>query len=185
VAKVIANTSHKKKERVQLWSWHYSCRIVGAAMEQARMINVFRQNPNWRDHVRLLKEVDQLWLDRPGYGGRLSVFGPRPSWTDTIARSGFLLDAENWSELDEDQVTLIAPTHDILNGDALLASIGRRSTDVRSFLFDASRAEDRNFVLQRLKAIRNSPTTALIRDGGKFLGDLCEFVASERALRPV
>jgi hypothetical protein len=137
------------------------------------MINVFRQNPDWKSYITLLKEIDRFWRDRPGYKGRVSVFGPRPSWQDTIARGAFLLDAENWSDLDEDYVTLIAPTHDILAGDALLGSIGRRSTDVRSFLFDPPRAEDRNFVLQRLKAIRNSQEPALIHNAGKYLGDLC------------
>jgi hypothetical protein len=60
-----------------------------------------------------------------------------------------------------------------MRGDALLGSIGRRSTDVRSFLIDESRAQDRNYVLQLLKAIRNSSKTTIVGDAGESLGDLC------------
>src|SRR5262249_46283959 len=140
-----------------------------------RMIDLFRQDggPDWESYIRLLNEVDRSWRVRPGYVGRISVFGPRPSWQDTITRSAFLFGATDWSELNEDQITLIAPTHDIFSGDALLGSIGRRSTDVRSFLFDVTRAEDRNFILQRLKAIRNTQELSIIQVAGNLLQDLC------------
>lgn len=110
---------------------------------QRSIIGTFQagNGPDWPTYVALLKERDDEWKRVRVGGTQIRVFGPQPSWQDTIARGQFIFDEDNWDTLDDDQCAMIAPTHEFLTGNALLGSIGRRSTDVRDFLFNPERAK--------------------------------------------
>ncbi len=137
-------------------------------------IGIFRteSGPDWPTYLACLKQLDREWRAKPEHFplAHFGVFGPRPSWQDTIARAQILFDSADWTTLAEDQLALIAPTS---GADALLGSIGRRSPDIRSLLFDPDREDDRNFVLNRLKWARSADSDWLALHAGKLLVELC------------
>jgi hypothetical protein len=93
---------------------------------------------------------------------------------DTIARGGVLFKLESWARLDDDHTSMIAPTHFFADGDALLGSIGRRSPDVRSFLFEPEAAGDRDRILSLLKDARSMSARSIPTRGGDILAEMCE-----------
>jgi hypothetical protein len=95
------------------------------------------------------------------------VIGIKPSWEDTIGRGNALFEMGSWAQLDEDQVSLIAPNHFFADGDALLGSVGRRSKDVRSFLFEPAAAANRDHVLSFLKHARSVDLRSIPSLGGE------------------
>ena len=111
--------------------------------------------PTWSEFAAALKVLDQVWRDRRFGKMAFGVFGPRPSWEDTIHRAQPLFEVDSWSELDADQQEMIAPTHFFADGNALLGSIGRRSTDVRAFLASPDSASHREIVLSLVKHARS------------------------------
>ena len=92
--------------------------------------------PNWAEYAEALKSLDGFWRERRFRNTSFGVLGSRPSWEDTINRAAPLFDMESWAGLDAEQALMIAPTHFFEDGNALLGSVGRRSTDVRYFLDD-------------------------------------------------
>lgn len=129
--------------------------------------------PDWPTYVSLLKRMDGEWKGARIARTRISVFGQQPSWQDTIARAQFLFESGDWESLDDDQCALIAPTHEFPSGNALLGSIGRRSPDVRDFLFDPNRAKDRNHVFHQLRWARSASGEQVAANAGKILSELC------------
>ena len=100
------------------------------------------------------------------------VIGPQPSWEDTIARGSVLFELDSWARLDEDQASMIAPKHFFADGDALLGSVGRRSKDVRSFLFEQETAGDRDHIISLLKHARSMPSRSIPILGGDLLAEM-------------
>ena len=129
--------------------------------------------PDWPTYVALLKGRDAEWRGARVAGTRTRVFGPQPSWQDTIARAQFFFDTGDWDSLDDDQCSLIAPTHEYPSGNALLGSIGRRSPDVRDFLLDPDRAKDRNQVLDHLFWVRGATGEQITVNAGNILSEIC------------
>ena len=127
----------------------------------------------WSAYADALKRLDTVWRDRRFKNTAFGVFGPQPSWEDTIVRCGVPIDLESWAQLDEDHALMIAPTHFFANGDALLGSVGRRSKAVRSFLFAPETAGDRNHVLSLLKQVRSLPPRSIPMLGGDILAEMC------------
>jgi hypothetical protein len=68
---------------------------------------------------------------------------------------------------------MIAPKHFFADGDALLGSVGRRSKDVRSFLFEQETAEDRDHILSLLKQARSMSARSIPILGGDILAEMC------------
>jgi hypothetical protein len=137
--------------------------------------------PDWSEYLEALKTVDKAWRQSNISQPAIGVFGKRPSWQDTIARAEFLFDSEDWAALDEDQLALIAPSHFLAGGDALLGSIGRRSPDVRHFLLDIDTAEERSAVLGQLKAVREGSDAYVAASAGAVLAQLCAIRGIGRA----
>jgi|SRR5579863_1115514 len=137
--------------------------------------------PQWHDYVETLKVLDAIWRDRKFRNTSFGVLGPQPSWEDTIARGGSLFEVDSWAILEEDQVSMIAPTHFFADGDALLGSIGRRSKDVCSFLFEPEAANDRDRVLSLLKQARSLSAQSIPLAGGEILAEMCAIRGMGRA----
>ena len=152
-------------------------------MSSDRIVTLFHteHGPDWPTYLDLLKRMDREWRERRLSSPAFGVFGSRPSWQDTIARAQFLFEADDWTDLDEDRCSLIAPSYFYAGGDALLGSIGRRSTAVRAFLFEPDHADDRNYVLGRLKLLRGSRGDQLAARAGTLLADLCSIEGMGKA----
>jgi len=129
--------------------------------------------PQWHAYAEALNILDGVWRDRRFRNTSFGVIGPRPSWEDTIARGAALFNLNSWAELDDDQSSMIAPTHFFADGDALLGSVGRRSNAVRSFLFDAQAAADRDHILSLLKHARSVSARINPVVGGDLLEEMC------------
>ena len=68
---------------------------------------------------------------------------------------------------------MIAPKHFFADGDALLGSVGRRSKDARSFLFEPATVGDRDHLLSFLNNARSLPARSLPILGGDILAEMC------------
>ncbi|HEX9646702.1 MAG TPA: hypothetical protein VGB88_04340 [Alphaproteobacteria bacterium] len=143
-------------------------------MESTPIMTLFRtgRGPDWPTYLGLLQRMDREWRSSRVSSQPFGVFGPRPSWQDTIARAQYLFEADDWMDLDQDQCSLIAPAEFYAHGDALLGSIGRRSTAVRNFLFDPDHAQDRDTVLERLKYVQRSSGAQVAARAGTILAEL-------------
>jgi hypothetical protein len=128
----------------------------------------------WRDYAETLKRLDGAWRQR-SEPAPFGVFGLQPSWEDTIERGRVLFKSETWAELDDEQCSMLAPAHSFASGDALLGSIGRRSKDVRAFLFSPDQASDRESVLDLLKQAQQLPLSDVPGLGGNILARMCDF----------
>jgi len=128
---------------------------------------------SWERYVAALGFLDRSWRDRRLKNTAFGVFGDQPSWEDTIARAQPLFSLETWSTLDEDQISMIAPAHSFADGDALLGSVGRRSNDVRAFLYSTESQNDRDSILNLLKRARTLSAPTLPVLGGDILADMC------------
>jgi len=128
---------------------------------------------SWSSYAEAIKLLDGLWRERQPRGRSFSVLGTRPSWEDTIARGQHLFETGSWAELDAETISLIAPTVYLADGDALLGSIGRRSKDVRFFLFDPNAAPDRNRILRILHDVRSLSRESIPVMGGDILVEMC------------
>lgn len=137
--------------------------------------------PQWQAYAEALKLLDAVWRDRRVRNTSFGVFGPRPSWEDTIARGGVLFELESWARLDEDQSSMIAPIHFFADGDALLGSVGRRSKAVCSFLFEPETAGDRDRILSLLKRARSMSARSIPALGGDILAEMCDVRGMERS----
>lgn len=129
--------------------------------------------PTWTEFSAALQVLDKVWRNRRVGNTAFGVFGPRPSWEDTIYRGQLLFEVDSWTELDEDQQEMIAPTHFFANGDALLGSIGRRSNDVRAFLSSPDSANNREMVLSLIKQAKSLNTSSLPLLAGDILAEMC------------
>jgi hypothetical protein len=129
--------------------------------------------PTWDEYMEALLVLDREWRARRLGNTAFGVFGDQPSWEDTIFRGQQLFGVDSWTTLDKAQQSLIAPAHSFEHGDALLGSIGRRSTDVRFFLESPEAADDRNHVLERLKYVRTVRAQSLRLLGGDLLDEMC------------
>lgn len=130
--------------------------------------------PQWQAYAEALNILDGVWRDRRFRNTSFGVIGPQPSWEDTIARGSVLFELDSWARLDEDQASMIAPKHFFADGDALLGSVGRRSKDVRSFLFEQETAGDRDHIISLLKHARSMPSRSIPILGGDLLAEMCE-----------
>lgn len=81
---------------------------------------------------------------------------------------------ESWAELDAEQVSMIAPTHFFEDGNALLGSVGRRSTAVRYFLDDPRAADDRNRALALLKRAQGLSDHSVVLVGADLFAEICD-----------
>jgi hypothetical protein len=129
--------------------------------------------PEWGAYAEALKLLDAVWRGRRFGHTSIRVFGPKPSWEDTIARGDDLFELESWAQLDEDQKSMIAPTHFFAGGEALLGSIGRRSKDVCWFLLAPEAAGARDHALSLLKEVRGLPARSIPVRGGDYLTEMC------------
>jgi hypothetical protein len=130
--------------------------------------------PEWHSYAEALKVLDAVWRGRRFRNTSFGVTGPQPSWEDTIARGGALFELESWAQLDEDHASLIAPKHFFADGDALLGSVGRRSNDVRAFLFKPGAAGDRDHILSLLKRARTLSIRSVPIAGADILAEMCD-----------
>jgi len=128
---------------------------------------------SWSSYAEAIKLLDRLWRERQPRSGSFGVLGAQPSWEDTIARGQRLFETASWTELDAEMISLIAPNIYLADGDALLGSIGRRSKDVRCFLFDADAAPDRNRILRILHDVRSLSRESIPVTGGDILVEMC------------
>jgi hypothetical protein len=128
----------------------------------------------WTDYCQALKILDDGWRARRYRHASFGVFGPRPSWEDTISRGAALFDLESWSELNDEQLSLIAPAHYFQDGDALLGSVLHRNPAIRSFLLAEEKAKDRNRILSHLKDARTMKAPSIPLVGGDILAEMCE-----------
>ena len=69
---------------------------------------------------------------------------------------------------------MIAPTHFFEDGNALLGSVGRRSTDVRNFLDIPRAADHRDRVLSLLKRARGLSDRSIVLVGADIFAQLCD-----------
>jgi hypothetical protein len=104
---------------------------------------------------------------RTGHRERLSV------WRRISKGQGEDRNPESWDELDPDQSSMIAPTHFFADGDALLGSVGRRSSDVRYFLNHPEAARDRNYILSFIKQAKSLPDQNITDVGPEILAKMC------------
>jgi hypothetical protein len=150
-------------------------RVGGAVLMELTSPQRFREGsgPQWQAYAEALNILDGVWRDRRLRNTSFGVIGPQPSWEDTIERGGVLFELESWSRLDEDQASMIAPKHFFADGDALLGSVGRRSKDVRSFLFEQETARDRDHILSLLKHARSMSARSIPILGGDILAEMC------------
>ena len=130
--------------------------------------------PPWHPYVDALKVLDGEWQLRRIGNTSFGVFGPQPSWEDTIARAAPLFELDSWAELDDEQQSMVAPAHSFANGDALLGSVGRRSPDVRAFLLESKSANDRDHILSLLKHARTISARSVPLIGGDILAEMCD-----------
>ena len=130
--------------------------------------------PSWAEYADALKPLDGFWREKRFRNTSFGVLGPRLSWPDTINRAAPLFDMETWAELDAEQASMIAPTHFFEDGNALLGSVGRRSTDVRNFLDDPRAADDRDRVLSLLKRARGLSDRSIVLVGAGRSAQLCD-----------
>lgn len=140
-----------------------------------------RNGPSWNRYLELLSTLDRLWRNRRWDNTIFGVFGPRPSWEDTILRGQALFNVESWRHLSDDQKSLIAPAHSFVGGDALLGSIGRRSNDVRAFLDSNDAGDDRDLILSVLKKAGRLSLSSLPILGGDMLHEMCRVQGMGRA----
>lgn len=68
---------------------------------------------------------------------------------------------------------MIAPTHWFADGNALLGSVGRRSYDVRAFLFSPESATNRDQILNLLKQAQSLSPRNVPLLGGDLLAEMC------------
>lgn len=129
--------------------------------------------PTWPQYLEALQFLDTRWRDRGLANTVFGVFGAQPSWEDTIHRGQQLFELNSWANLDENSISLIAPAHFFADGDALLGSVGRRSNEVRRFLYADDAAQDRETILNLLIRARNLSATMLSVTGGDILADMC------------
>ena len=137
--------------------------------------------PQWDEYADALTVLDKAWRGKRFRNTSFGVIGPRPSWEDTIARGAALFEMSSWSQLDDEQASMIAPTHFFADGDALLGSIGRRVNNVRSFLSEPARAGDRDRILSLLRDARSLSARSVPVVGGEILAEMCEVPGIGRA----
>lgn len=124
--------------------------------------------PTWAEYAAALQFLDRHWRRQQAFG----VLGEKPSWEDTILRGQALFYLDSWEELSSDQLSLIAPAHSFAAGDALLGSVGRRSTAVRDFLLTDKAIGDRERVLVLLKKARDLKLSTIPIIGGDILAEM-------------
>ena len=103
----------QKARRIQTETGTTRSGAVDAAILKLTSPQRFRESGGleWTDYSQALRILDDAWRARRYRHTSFGVFGSRPSWEDTITRAAPLFDLKSWSELDDEQLSLIAPAH--------------------------------------------------------------------------
>jgi len=129
--------------------------------------------PSWATYSQTLWELDRHWRANPVRKETFAVFGPQPSWENTIERAQPLFQLETWEGLSEDQLKLMAPTHYFADGNALLGSIMRRNKATNAFIASEERSGDREKVRALLRDVQTRPLQALRTGAAEAFAELC------------